>query len=263
MTVFQAIVLGLIQGITEFLPISSSGHLIIFPQILNWPEQDFDFDALVHLATLIAVVWMFRSEVVKIATGVFRKSSPEGKLGWKIIAASVPVMIAGVTLSNYLDTIRGAKIVATNLVLWGAVLWAADWYFSTNKKVTTDEKRIGWGTCMLIGVSQIISLIPGVSRSGITISAGLFSGLSREVAARFSFLLVIPAILGAASVAVVDVLHNGLSTPPAALVVGFVTALIAGSLSIRFLLNFVSKASYLWFAVYRIGLGLTLLWLLT
>jgi undecaprenyl-diphosphatase len=262
MTIIQAIILGLVQGVTEFLPISSSGHLIIFPEVFNWPEQGFDFDALIHLATLIAVVWMFRSEIATMAKGVIKKGSPEGELGWKIILASVPIVIAGLILSNYLDTIRGVKIVAINLVIWGAVLWTADWYFSSVNHKVTDEKNIGWGTSLMIGVSQIISLIPGVSRSGITISAGLFSGLDRAAAARFSFLLAIPAILGAATMAVFDVFQNGLSTPPVALIVGFVSALVAGSLSIKFLLKFVTNSSYTWFAVYRIGLGLILLfWL--
>lgn len=253
MTILQATVLGLVQGVTEFLPISSSGHLILFPEIFGWEMHGYDFDVMIHLATLLAIVIVLRKDILNI-----------GKLGWKIVVATIPVVIFGLVISNYMDSVRLLQIIAINLMVWGAVLWVADWYSARIKKGkrVNDVKKISWTQAIVIGLVQMVALIPGSSRSGVTISAGLFGNLDRATAARFSFLLAIPAIAGAGVMAGLDVYANGLSTPISALIIGFLSAFLSGAVAIKFLFEFLKVADYKWFAVYRILLGLVLLFFL-
>ena len=264
MTIIEPIILGVVQGITEFLPISSSGHLIIFPELLGWQEHSFDFDVMIHVATLLAVIWVLRQDLKKIILSIFSKNQ-EGILGWKIVAATIPVIVVGLVISgSFLDSVRTVKIVAVNLILWGAVLWAADWYSEHANHKVKKIKKVKWLSAIIIGFSQAIALLPGVSRSGITISTGLFAGLDRTTAAKFSFLLAIPAILGAGVIAWIDASQNGgFHTPLAAMVAGFITAFVAGCAAIKLLLKFLTKSNYTWFAVYRIVLGLILFFLVT
>lgn len=259
MSIIQAIILGVVQGITEFLPISSSGHLILFPEIFGWTSHSIDFDVTLHVATLLAIFWVMWGDILDIVRALFGKKGDKSMF-WKIAVGTVPVVIFGLAISSsFFDEIRTVRIVAINLALWGAILWAADSYLARAKDGTNELKKIKWWQVIVIGFSQVIALIPGSSRSGVTISAGLFSGMDRKTAARFSFLLAIPAITGAGMLTAFDAVKVGLETPVASLVIGFIAAFLAGVVSIRFLFRFIEKANYRWFAAYRIILALILL----
>ncbi|MCH8049587.1 undecaprenyl-diphosphatase UppP [Patescibacteria group bacterium] len=260
MTILQAILLGIVQGVTEFLPVSSSGHLIIFPELFGWEQQGAAFDVIIHLATLSAVIWVLWGDIVGLFKQITKKGAWRESQLLKLIVATLPVVIVGLIISTaYLESVRTVRVVAINLAIWGAILWAADWY---SVKVTAQTKKfqkIGWFQAIVIGLAQVIALMPGSSRSGVTITAGLFSGLDRTTAAKFSFLLAIPAIAGAGLLISIDAVQNGFDTPIPALIAGFISAFISGALSIRFLFKLLIKSNYRWFAVYRIGLGLFLL----
>lgn len=257
MTIFQAIVLGIVQGITEAFPISSSGHLIFFPQLFGWAPQAYDFDVIIHLATLLAIVWVLKTEVIGVAKGVFQKNSAEGKLGFKIILATIPAVIVGLIISlDFVDEVRVISVVAFNLILWGVVLWIADWYGSKRVSKYKEVEKTTWAQSIIIGISQALALIPGTSRSGITMSAGMFAGLDRETSARFSFLLAIPAVAGAGVLTFFDVIQSGFSTPLPAMIAGFITAFVFGVIAMKLLLKLLVSASFKWFAIYRIILGI-------
>lgn len=263
MTILQAIILGIVQGITEFLPVSSSGHLIIFPELFGWTQQAMDFDVITHLGTLCAVFWVLRDDVAGIVKGLFsKKHDKEGVLGWKIIVATLPVVFVGFLLAgDLIDQFRNIRSVGAMLIIWGVVLWAADFYYTRKKKagLVTKVEHTSWTQAILIGIFQIFALIPGSSRSGVTISGGLFSGLDRHTAARFSFLLSIPAIAGAGLLVAIDASQNGSETAFLPLLFGFLAAFLAGAVAIKALLALVQKISYGWFAGYRIILGVILI----
>ncbi len=261
MDILQAAILGFIQGIAEFLPISSSGHLIALPKLFGWGGQGYDFDVAVHIATLFAIIYALWPDIKEMVNGFLkRKEKIETNLAVKIGVATMPVVVVGLFISGaYLDAIRTIEIVAMNLIFWGVVLWVADWYASKTKKLVEKVEKTKWRQVIVIGFAQAVALIPGTSRSGITISAGLFMGIDRRTAAKFSFLLAIPAIAGAGTFAFVDTLNNGLITPIPELLIGSLTAFISGLFAIRFLLKFLEKYSFKWFAIYRIILGAVLL----
>jgi undecaprenyl-diphosphatase len=254
---FQSIILGLIQGLTEFLPVSSSGHLILAANFFGDTANDVAFDAVIHLATLAAVIVALWTDVKKIVLGVFKKNS-DGRLGWFIIAATIPVLFVGFFFGDWLEeTFRSPLAVACSLIFWGIVLWIAD---SKMKKIPeTEINKIGFKKSLMIGLSQIIALIPGTSRSGITISTGLFGGLSREAAARFSFLLGIPSIAAAGSFALLKIILDKGDFDWSSLVVAFIAAFISGFLAIKFLLQIMKGVSYKWFAIYRIVLAVVII----
>lgn len=266
MSLFQAFILGAIQGITEFLPISSSGHLILVPELFGWPDQGVAFDVAVHVATLGAILVVFSKDVKTILVGMIgSRNREEGRVGWLILIATIPAVLVGLFLGDQIETtFRSAEAVAVSLAFWGVVLAVADLYASRrSKRVVNSMKNMSIGKAIVIGVAQAVALIPGTSRSGITISAGLFSGLDRLQAARFSFLLAIPSIMGAAVLTAVDVTQSGTSIDPLMLLVGFISAFIFGILSIRFLLRLIAKTSYAWFTAYRLLLAATILILLS
>lgn len=262
MSILHAIILGIVQGITEFLPISSSGHLIIFPELLGWEHQGIDFDVTIHLATLCAVIFVLRDDVINIARGLFsKKHDKDGILGWKIIVATLPVVFLGLFLADdVLEQFRTIKYVGIMLIVWGVVLWIADAYAARRKTSTKQIENVSWVQAIVAGCFQMFALIPGTSRSGSTISGGLFSGLDRPTAARFSFLLAIPSIAGAGVMVFIETIQSGApGTPFLSMLFGFVAAFISGSLAIRFMLALIQKISYGWFAAYRIILGIILL----
>lgn len=260
MTILHAIVLGVVQGVTEFLPVSSSGHLILFPAVLGWPEQGMTFDVAVHLATLLAIVVAMRAELVSVAKGVVRKSRTDRALVAKLVVGTLPAVVVGFFLGDMLESIRSVAVVAWMLIIWGVLLAVAD---RRGKRKAESGKTgvsdVTWTQAMVIGVLQALALVPGTSRSGVTITGGLFMGLDRAQAARYTFLLAIPAILGAAAKTTWDVLHVGLDVGIAPLVVGFAAATISGILAIRFLLLLLRRGGFTGFAVYRIALGVTIL----
>ncbi|MFH1089900.1 MAG: undecaprenyl-diphosphatase UppP [Candidatus Uhrbacteria bacterium] len=254
---FEAIILGIIQGLTEFLPVSSSGHLILAANFFGASANDVAFDAVIHLATLAAVIVALWTDVKKIVLGVFKKNQ-DGRLGWFIVAATIPVLFVGFFFGDWLEeTFRSPSVVAFSLIFWGIVLWIAD---SKMKKVfETEINKIGFKKSLMIGLSQIIALIPGTSRSGITITAGLFGGLSREAAARFSFLLGIPSIAAAGSFALLKIILDKGDFDWLSLIVAFMAAFISGFLAIKLLLQVMKGVSYKWFAIYRIILAVIII----
>lgn len=260
MTIFQAIVLGIVQGITEFLPISSSGHLIIFPYFFGWEEQGMDFDIMMHLATLFAVLFVLRADIVHILKKLFTKSDDWGKLGWKIALATIPVVFVGILLSEGLiNTLRDIRFVAFNLIFWGVILSFSDYVMTRKKTLVESVEKSSWAQAFLIGCAQAFALIPGTSRSGSTMSIALLTGLNRKTAARFSFLLGIPAIAGAGLMTAFNVFDSGFSTSLPVITAGFLSAFFSGILAIRLLLALLEKISFHWFAGYRILVGFVIL----
>ncbi|MEK7105339.1 MAG: undecaprenyl-diphosphatase UppP [Patescibacteria group bacterium] len=258
MSIFQALVLGVVQGISEFLPISSSGHLILIPELFGWPDQGINFDVAVHLATLCAILYVFRVDVARTAKAfVGNVKSQDARLGWMIIIATIPAVVVGLVFGDQIESyFRDAKWVAINLIVWGVVLALADYVATMRARRAQSGIRMTWGAAISAGLAQAIALIPGTSRSGITISAGLFAGLDRVQAARFSFLLAIPATAGAIALTAAKAAANQTPIEVMPTVVGFTAALIAGIVSITWLLKIITKVSYTWFAIYRVLIAL-------
>jgi undecaprenyl-diphosphatase len=264
-TLLQAIILGIVQGLTEFLPISSSGHLILVPWLLQWdylldnPDFNKTFDVALHLGTFIALVIYFWREIgVLLAAwartlATRRLDEPEGRLAWLIILTMVPAAIVGVLFEDIIVNTLGAPwLIAVLLIVFGAVMWAVDHW---SRKVREVED-LRWRGALAIGVSQALALSPGVSRSGITMVTGMLVGLKREAAARFSFLMSIPIIGGAALYSGIGVVQDGL--PPgtvAPFVTGMVSAALSGFAAIWFLLAFLRTHSFVPFAIYRFAIG--------
>ena len=255
MTVLQAIILGIIQGITEFLPVSSSGHLLVIPRFFDWGVQGLDFDVAVHIATLGAILVALRADVMRMLR------TP--RLLALVGLGTVPVVAFGLFMpDSLLLGLRTPLFVSVSLIFWGIVLIVADGIARHHRSLPA-LFRIQWGKAFFIGCAQVIALIPGTSRSGVTMSAGMLSGLSREDAARFAFLLAIPAIAGAGLLTFIDAMQVGFSTSFDVLLSGMIAAFVSGLLAIRLLLIVAQKAGFLWFGVYRIVLaGLIILFIL-
>lgn len=261
----EVIVLGVVQGITEFLPISSSGHLILVPELFGWAPRGIAFDTMVHLATLVAVLVVFWEEVWKMVRGVVGvKSEKEyGRLGWMIAVSTIPVVAFGLLFDDWIETtLRAPEVVAASLIGWGVMLGAADLWSRKRKAKASSDTSVGWSQAVSIGVAQMLALIPGTSRSGITMTAGLFAGLDRKTAARFSFLLSIPAVTGATVFVFAQAIQEGVNLLAPDLLLGFFVAMLSGILAIRFLLKLIEQWSFLPYAVYRIVLGIIILALL-
>lgn len=260
MTIFQALVLGVLQGLAEFLPISSSAHLALAPWVFHWKEPGLAFDVALHVGTLVAVLVYFRAEWLSLLEAAWRiartrrvSTASERRVVFLIIA-TIPGGIAGVLLNDYAETtFRAPSLIAIALIVLGVILWAADRYVPAKR--TLDDMR--WWDALLIGLAQMFAIIPGVSRSGSTITAGRADGFDRESAAVFSFLMSMPIIAAAAVFKVPQALHEqGLSGP---LVAGVLASAVSGWLTIAVLLRYVSRNSYGVFAVYRVVLGIAVL----
>ncbi|HYW51552.1 MAG TPA: undecaprenyl-diphosphatase UppP [Gemmatimonadaceae bacterium] len=259
MNVFQALVLGIIQGLAEFLPISSSAHLSLAPFLFGWQDPGLAFDVALHLGTLAAVLWYFRKEWIALTmAGVEivmtqRVEGEEQRRAVHIIIASIPGGIAGLLLQNYAETIFRAPIVtAIALIVLGVLLWAADRFAPQTREL----KDFRWTDALLIGIAQVLALIPGVSRSGSTMTAGRALGFDRTGAATFSFLMSMPITAAAAVVKVPEALREGVTMP---IVVGILASGISGWLAISVLLKYVSSKSFGVFAIYRLVLGAVVL----
>jgi undecaprenyl-diphosphatase len=259
---WQALVLGIVQGLTELLPISSSGHLILVPWLADWryleahPDFNKTFNVALHLGTLVAVVAYFWSDVVRYVTAGFRSirrrsvSGPDERIAWYMFAATLPAAVAGAAGEDVIEEHLGQPWqIAILLAVFGVLLWLAD---RLPERRTIQDLR--FGTAIAIGVSQILALVPGVSRSGITITTGRAAGLDRDSAARFSFLLLIPVVFGA-------VVYKGVkhvlieSLPPGStgpFVVGTLAAAGVGLVAIDVLLGYVRRHDYTPFVVYRL-----------
>jgi undecaprenyl-diphosphatase len=262
----QALILGIIQGLTEFLPISSSGHLIVVPDLLGWEEHDLTFDVALHVGTFAAVLAYFRRDWLRFFRSFLRDASehgmalahfrPHSRLLLLLALGSLPAGVVGIVFGDAIeDNARGVAVVASMLIAVGALMWVAEMLGRRSEGL----ESVGLGRAMLIGTAQAVALIPGTSRAGITISAGLFAGMTREAAARFSFLLATPAIAGAGLVKLPDLVSNSSDTGTLPLVVGTLSAAAVGFVAIWFLLRFLQTNSLRVFVVYRLTLGLTVL----
>lgn len=269
MTLLQSILLGIIQGLTEFLPISSSAHLVLTPYVLGWhiPAQEgFIFDVLVQLGTLLAVMVYFRKDlyriIVGVVTGLIHKrplSEPDSRLGWMLILATIPAVIAGVSFNDPIERAFGNP-VATGLLLLGtaALLVVAEWFGKQKRQF----ENISWMDALIIGVFQIISLLPGISRSGSTIAGGMIRDLERSAAARFSFLMSVPVMLGAGALAIIDLIQlPDFTVQLPTLLAGFITSAIVGYLSIHWLLAYLVKRRLYLFAIYCVVLSALILYI--
>lgn len=263
MTILHAIILGIIQGLTEFLPISSSAHLVIAPYLFGWvfPEdQIFVFDVLVQMGTLVAVIVFFWKDLIYITVGFFKGiiskkpfETNEARMGWFIILASIPGGLAGVLIKPYVEAAFNSPVAVGVLLIGTAILLLAGELIGKRERSLTS---ITWLDALLIGIGQAVSIFPGISRSGSTISVGLMRGLRRQDAARFSFLMSIPIMLAAGLYSMLDLKDvAGLTTFLPVILVGVVVAAIVGYLSIRWLLNFLNSRSLSAFATYCAALG--------
>lgn len=256
--------MGIVQGLTEFLPVSSSGHLIVVPALLGWHDpfiESLAFSVMLHMGTLVALLIYFREDWLRLipaTLAAIRDRSFAGdadrRLGLLLIVATIPAVVAGVLLNDAVEkAVREPRLVAVTLVAGAAILWLAERWGSRTHGI----REMTTSTAFGIGVAQAVALVPGISRSGISISAGLFSGLTREAAARFSFLMATPIIAGAGLWELRKIVTGqaGVAIQPGALVIGMVAAFVAGLAAIAVLLRFLRTNSTLVFVAYRIVLA--------
>ena len=267
-TTVQALVMGIVQGLTEFLPVSSSGHLIVVPYLLRFHDPFIDslaFTVMLHMGTLVALLVYFRQDWLRlIPAGLAAirdrsfRGDPDRRLAWLLVAATVPAVIAGVLLNDAAESaIRSPALVAVTLCVGAAILWLAD-RFGRHAEGVGD---VTFPVALGIGVAQAIALVPGISRSGISISAGLFAGLTRESAARFSFLMATPVTAGAGLWEALKIARGDAPGDVSAgpIVVGVVAALVAGILAIEVTLRFLRTHPVTVFAIYRVALAAVVL----
>jgi|LSQX01.2.fsa_nt_gb undecaprenyl-diphosphatase len=257
----QVFWLAIIQGITEFLPVSSSGHLILAPNIFGWADQGLAFDVAVHIGSLLAVIIYFRRDIFLMGRDwtlslVQRRSSQNSRLAWAVIWATIPAVLAGLVVnsSGLEDTLRNPLIIASTTIIFGALLWWAD----IKGRGQRDEYTLTRSDIVVIGLAQALALIPGTSRSGITLTAGLMMGLNRKAAARFSFLLSLPLILGAGLLKTKDLLELSEPVHWDILLGGAIISFISAYLVIDLFLKWINRIGMMPFALYRFALGLLL-----
>ena len=261
----QAIILGISQGLTEFLPISSTAHTLVVSRMLGWPDPGAAFTAVTQVGTELAVVIYFRNDIARILkawfaslTKVDQRSNPDAKMGWYVIIGTIPIGIAGLAFKTSIETTaRNLWLVAGSLIVMGILLGLADRYARHSKS----EVDINTKNAILFGLGQALALIPGVSRSGATITAGLAMGFKRDVAARYSFLLAIPAVFASAALTAGDIASDDFANWPAT-IVATVVAFVVGYFVIAGLMKYLQTKTFLPFVVYRVGLGTLLMVLL-
>lgn len=260
---FQAFILALVQGFTEFLPISSSAHLILVPVLLEWPDQGLAFDIAVHFGTLTAVVLYFRQELRSMAASwlqslASRNPDEEARLAWAVILGTIPLGLGGLVFHDFIDTqLRSPLVIAATTIIFGLALWYAD----VSGAQTRCEYRMNAWRVAFIAFAQALALVPGTSRSGITITAALLVGLDRKSAARFSFLLSIPAILMAAAYESTKLIGSDNPVDWQAIMFGVIVSALAAYTCIHFFLKLLDRVGMLPFVVYRLVLGVFLFWM--
>lgn len=257
----HAIILALVQGLTEFLPISSSGHLILAHKVAGWPDQGIAFDVSVHVGTLSAVLFYFRHELIPMAHDwtlsiVKKQHTVNSRLAWAVLLGTIPVGLAGLAFQDLIETTLrdNLLVIAVTSVFFGLLLWWAD-IFGARKR---DEYTIGIVDIVVIGIAQALALIPGTSRSGATMTAGLFLGLNREGAARFSFLLSIPVILLAGGLLTIELIKSNAPVDWNAMAIGVVLAAVTAYLCIHYFLKLLDRIGMWPFVIYRLILGAVL-----
>ena len=260
MDTIQVVWLAIIQGVTEFLPISSSAHLILPSALLGWSDQGLAFDVAVHVGSLIAVVSYFRKDVMQLA-GCWLGSldgagvTPESRLAWYLILATIPVGIAGLLFDDFIENnLRSIAVIATTTIVFGLVLWVADTTGARNRTL----HQFSWRSALIVGCAQALALIPGTSRSGITITAALALGFEREAAARFSFLLAIPVIVLSGGYKALQ-LGQADNVPWVDIAIGTILSAISAYLCIHYFLALINRIGMLPFVLYRLLLGVILI----
>ena len=257
----QVVVLALLQGLTEFLPISSSAHLILVPALTGWPDQGLAFDVALHFGSLFAVLLYFRRDLINMTTSwgksvVTRQCDDDARLAWGVIFATIPVGLAGLAFKDQIELyLRSPFYLALGLVIFGLLLGWADWRFRGSRT----ENQMTWKDVFVIGCAQALALFPGTSRAGITITAALFMGLNREAASRFSFLLSIPVILLACLLKTKDLIEEQVAVDWGSMGLGILVSAISAFLCIHYFLVFIKRIGMQPFVVYRILLGIALL----
>ena len=260
MSTVEVIILAILQGFTEFLPISSSAHLILPSAILGWQDQGIAFDVAVHVGTLLAVILYFRQDIGRLMVGWVQslggRHSTDSKLAWWVILATIPAALAGLLAAGYIETfLRSPWVLASTTIIFGLALWWAD---ATAKQQQSME-QLTWRQALFIGVAQAISLIPGTSRSGITMTAAMLLGLDKVSAARFSFLLSIPIIILSGGYQASKLLAEPTRFDLNAIFLGMGLAFISALICIHFFLKIISRMGMLPFVIYRLLLGIGLI----
>ena len=272
MNIIEAIILGIIQGLTEFLPISSTGHLTVAGKLMGLiseehPEQWTSFIAVIQLGTLVAILIYFWNDLWRITIDFindnllkrksFNNQSENSKMGWYIILGSIPVVFIGLVFKDLIEgsLTKNLYVIAASLILLGIILAFAEKFGKFKKEL----KEIKWYDALIVGFAQSLALIPGSSRSGTTITAGIFLGFKRETAARFSFLLSVPAILGSGLLQLYKALAFIDTSGILTLIIATITSAVSGYLTIEFLLKFLRKNSTVVFIVYRIAMGVVII----
>jgi undecaprenyl-diphosphatase len=261
MTLIQIIVLSLIQGLTEFLPVSSSAHLILGSRVFSWPDQGLVFDVATHLGTLLAVLVYFRKDLWKMVVpwlGSGKGDEASRNLGLTLIIASIPAIVAGGLLHSWVESaLRDTRVIAFSTIGFGLLLWWADARFSRSKLMQDMNMKSGF----IIGLAQMLALVPGTSRSGITITMGRMLGFDADSAARFSFLLSIPIIAAAGGYGVLRMLLHDAPIDWFQFGLAIVLSALAGWLCIAAFLALLQRVGLVPFVVYRLALGVALLWI--
>lgn len=255
MNLWQAFIMGLVQGVTEYIPVSSSAHLVIVPWLLDWPDASFAYEVLVQWGTLIGVFVFFWADIWAIATGVVKGlaqrrplATAEARLGWLVVAATIPAVGLGLLLKDYFEAAFAAPVFAGGLLIFTALLLVAAERFGNRLKTL---EQLTWLDALIVGLWQATAMLPGISRSGATISGAVLRGFDRPAAARFSFLMSIPVLVGAGLVALTDLIEAGsLAAELPTIAVGFAAAAVSGYACIRWLLHYLQRHSLYVFALY-------------
>ncbi|WP_166251498.1 undecaprenyl-diphosphate phosphatase [Marinobacter salicampi] len=261
MDLWHIIILSILQGLTEFLPISSSAHLILPSQLLGWPDQGLAFDVAVHVGTLAAVVWYFRRDVARLSQAwltdtYHRRVGEDSGLAWAVIAATIPAGLAGLLLDDMIEAhLRSGLVIAFSTIGFGLVLWWSDAVGRRERELPGLRLK----DAVIIGLAQALALIPGTSRSGITMTAALFLGFSRDSAARFSFLISIPLIAAAGLLKVIELINLGEAADWQSIALGAGISFVSAVVCIHLFLKFLERLGLMPYVIYRMLLGVVLL----
>jgi undecaprenyl-diphosphatase len=259
---WQIIILAIIQGLTEFLPISSSAHLLLPKEVLGWPDQGLAFDVAVHVGSLLAVVFYFRKQLVTMAQAWLSQlrggqATADSRLAWAVIVGTIPAGLCGILFDDFIEAnFRSVGVIATTTIVFALLLAWAD------RGAGSVDKSISLRMALTVGAAQALALIPGTSRSGITMTAGLMLGLSREQASRFSFLLAIPLILAAGLLKGIELTQSGTDVPWNYIALGTLCSGVTAYLCIAVFMRLVETVGFMPFVIYRLVLGGVLLWVM-
>ncbi len=260
MSVFKAVILGIIQGVAEFLPISSSAHLIVVPYLFGWEESPMAFDIALHFGTMMAVLVIFFKDWWNLFIGAIKdfktkKKSTNGKMFWNLVIATIPAAIIGVLLDDVIENVVREKIwlIAVLLAVMGILIYIGDKWASIHYKIETKFEDISLKQALIVGISQAFAIVPGFSRSGTTILAGRLQGISKEAITKFTFLMSVPVICGA------TILKIGDLELTKEVIIGILSSFSMGIISIKFLLNYIKKNDFSIFAFYRVIIAIIVL----